>query len=146
MIDIMSPDRRSALMGRIRGTDTRPELLLRKMLHRLGYRYRLHQRELPGRPDIVFRSRQSVIFVHGCFWHRHGCGRGYVPKSRRAFWRKKFERNVQRDQENQSRLAAEGWRVLVIWECELDNPKLEARLRRFLGPVQQSKSSRDCKS
>jgi DNA mismatch endonuclease (patch repair protein) len=146
MIDIMSPDRRSALMGRIRGTDTRPELFLRRMLHKFGYRYRLHQRELPGRPDIVFRGRRTVIFVHGCFWHRHGCSRAYVPKSRRAFWRKKFERNVQRDQENQSRLAAEGWRVLVVWECELDSPKLEARLRRFLGPVQKSTNGRDCKS
>jgi DNA mismatch endonuclease (patch repair protein) len=139
MTDIISPEDRSALMGRIRGTDTGPELLVRRLLHKLGYRYRLHQRKLPGRPDIVFRAKRAVIFVHGCFWHRHDCGLAYVPKSRSEFWRTKFARNTERDRENQQKLAAEGWKILVVWECELDSPKLERRLTRFLGPVRHYK-------
>jgi len=133
--DIMSPESRSALMGRIRGANTRPELVVRRLLHRLGYRYRLHTKGLPGRPDIVFPARRSVIFVHGCFWHRHDCGLGYVPKSRREFWEKKFARNVERDRENQRKLVASGWNVLVIWECGVDAaPDLASRLVEFLGP------------
>src|SRR5262245_45810086 len=89
--DIMSPEKRSTLMSRIRGKDTGPEMTVRRLLHRLGYRFRLHTRDLPGRPDIVFRSRRTVIFVHGCFWHRHDCRFAYVPKTRRQFWKTKFD-------------------------------------------------------
>jgi DNA mismatch endonuclease Vsr len=133
--DIMSPKRRSALMARIRGTDTKPELIVRRLLHKVGYRYRLHARDLPGQPDIVFLARHAAIFVHGCFWHRHDCGRAYLPKSRRNFWRKKFARNIERDRENQRKLKSAGWKIHIVWECELKNPKLCARLVRFLGPA-----------
>jgi DNA mismatch endonuclease (patch repair protein) len=133
--DIMSSEDRSALMGRIRGANTGPELAVRRLLHRLGYRYRLHAKGLPGRPDIVFPARRTVIFVHGCFWHRHDCGHGCVPKSRREFWQKKFARNVERDRENQKKLATSGWNVLVLWECEVEaDPDLASRLVQFLGP------------
>jgi DNA mismatch endonuclease, patch repair protein len=133
--DIMSPASRSALMSRIRGVDTGPELVVRRLLHRLGYRYRLHARGLTGRPDIVFSTRRAIIFVHGCFWHRHDCGRAYMPKSRREFWQKKFTRNVERDRENQKKLAASEWSVLVLWECEVKaDSDLTSRLVQFLGP------------
>lgn len=137
MVDIISSERRSALMGRIKGTNTGPELVVRRLLHKLGYRYRLHQRKLPGRPDIAFVSRRRVIFIHGCFWHRHDCKYAYMPKSRTAFWRKKFARNIERDRENHKKLLASGWKILVLWECELDEPTLQRQLRAFLGPVRQ---------
>lgn len=141
--DIMSPAKRSALMGRIRGKNTKPELFVRRLLHRLGYRFRTHSKELPGRPDIVFSARRRVVFVHGCFWHRHDCDRAYVPKTRSEFWQRKFRRNVERDREDQDRLQSLGWQVLVIWECEI-NPDgdLEKRLTDFLGPCRYSESSR----
>src|SRR5580700_2293707 len=105
MTDRLSPTERSAVMSRIRGTNTEPELLVRRLLHGNGYRYRLHAAALPGRPDVVFQSRKKVIFVHGCFWHQHsGCTAARLPKSRKAFWRKKLHRNVQRDQEQRSTL------------------------------------------
>lgn len=119
MVDTLTPAERSARMGRIRGSNTKPELLLRLALHRLGYRYRLHRRDLPGRPDIVFPSRRRAIFVHGCFWHHHTCKIGHVPASRTEFWQQKFARNKQRDERNLQDLSGMGWEVLVIWECEL---------------------------
>lgn len=107
-------------MARIRGTDTQPELVLRKELHRAGLRYRLHARQLPGRPDLVLPRHRAVVFVHGCFWHRHGgCAIATTPKSNTAFWQEKFSRNVARDRSVTERLQAEGWRVFVAWECEL---------------------------
>lgn len=142
MADIISPERRSALMGRIKGTNTGPELIVRRLLHGLGYRYALHARNLPGRPDIVFPARRSAIFVHGCFWHRHDCGQAYLPKSRRDFWEKKFAGNVERDQATLRKLAAAGWNVLVVWECQVGNPGLAKRLMRFLGPVRRDKIGR----
>ena len=126
-------------MGRSKGTNTGPELIVRRLLHRLGYRYTLHARDLPGRPDIVFTARHAAIFVHGCFWHRHDCGEAYVPKSRRDFWKKKFARNVERDGQNLRKLAAARWKVLVVWECQVGSPRLAARLIRFLGPVRHDK-------
>lgn len=109
-------------MSRIRGKDTRPELRVRSALHRLGYRFRLNRRDLPGKPDIVLPRYQTVIFVHGCFWHRHpGCRFAYTPKSRVEFWQAKFERNVERHREVEEELTTLGWRVLVIWECETDS-------------------------
>src|SRR5260221_3334640 len=133
--DIMSPQARSALMAKIRGTDTRPELIVRRLLHKLGYRYRLHAKKLPGRPDIIFPGRRAAIFVHGCFWHRHDCSYAYTPKSRREFWLRKFARNVERDAENQRQLDAVGWRVLILWECEIESGAgLIERLKEFFEP------------
>ena len=134
-MDIMTPAERSALMGRIRGTDTKPELFVRRSLHSRGYRFRTHVRELPGRPDLVFTKRQAVIFVHGCFWHRHGCRKTYSPKSRQEFWQRKFKGNVMRDRRNQSLLVDAGWKVLVLWECEVEtDDSILNRIVDFLGP------------
>jgi DNA mismatch endonuclease, patch repair protein len=136
--DIMSPAKRSALMARIRGRDTGPELAVRRILHAMGYRFRLHARDLPGRPDIVLRSRSTVVFVHGCFWHRHDCGLAYTPRTRHDFWQRKFNQNVERDRQAKRKLEAAGWRVVVVWECQLDRPSaLTARLAAILGPVGQ---------
>jgi DNA mismatch endonuclease (patch repair protein) len=130
----MSREKRSALMGRIRGRNTGPELTVRRLLHAMGYRYRLHARELLGKPDIVFRSRQVAVFVHGCFWHRHDCGLAYVPKTRPEFWQRKFEGNVARDRRTKRELEAAGWRVVVVWECQLgDLVALAKSLARELG-------------
>ena len=124
-------------MSRIRSRDTKPEMRVRRLVHGLGYRYRLHSEDLPGRPDLVFRPRRKVIFVHGCFWHRHeGCPRNRTPKSpeRRDFWREKLDGNAQRDRLNEAALRRLGWEILVIWECEtkaLD--PLAERVRAFLG-------------
>jgi DNA mismatch endonuclease (patch repair protein) len=130
VVDILTKDKRSALMSRIRGRDTKPELAVRSLLHRLGYRFRLHVRNLPGSPDIVLPRHKTVVLVHGCFWHRHqGCRFCYVPKTRPAFWRKKFEGNVERDGVVQQELKKTGWRVIIVWECELRNQhRLTSRL------------------
>src|ERR1700737_3932573 len=118
-MDIVSPARRSEMMGGIRGTGTKPELIVRSTAHRLGYRFRLHVRSLPGSPDLVFPRRNLAIFVHGCFWHRHkGCAYAYSPKSNVGFWKAKFKGNVARDRRVRRELASMGWRVAVIWECE----------------------------
>ena len=132
----LSPPQRSALMARIRSKDTHPELRVRRLLHRHGYRFRLHARDLPGRPDIVFRRRRKVVFVHGCFWHRHeGCSRAATPRTRVDYWTRKFEATRARDAAALSALEAMGWRVLVVWECEMkDERVLLIRLQRFLGP------------
>ena len=107
---------RSALMAKVGGRDTRPEMDVRRQLFSNGYRYRLHARDLPGRPDIIFRKRRKAIFVHGCFWHRHnGCPRATVPKTRQTFWLEKFERNKARDARSEEALLAMGWNILVIW-------------------------------
>jgi DNA mismatch endonuclease (patch repair protein) len=123
-------------MSRIHGKDTKPEMTVRRLAHGMGYRYRLHRRDLPGKPDLVFSSRRKVIFVHGCFWHRHPdvrCKLARLPKSRLDFWRPKLENNRARDLENQKKLAGDGWRVLVLWECELrDTSDIEQRIRSFL--------------
>jgi len=109
-------------------------MIVRRLAHAMGYRYRLHSRSLPGRPDLVFSSRRKLIFVNGCFWHRHkGCPKCRLPKSRLDFWKPKLEENRNRDRENQRRLKREGWEVLVIWECELkDTESLKSRLRQFM--------------
>lgn len=121
-------------MSRVRHKDTSPEMAVRRLVHRLGYRYRLHGKGLPGRPDLVFRSRKAVIFVHGCFWHLHrGCARVRVPKSNRDFWGTKLGANAARDVRTREALEGAGWRVLVVWECEIGNQdELTARVRRFL--------------
>jgi DNA mismatch endonuclease, patch repair protein len=125
---------RSQIMRSVKSTDTQPELAVRRMVHRLGYRYRLHRKDVPGRPDLVFTSRQKVIFVHGCFWHGHTCKRGArIPKTNTDYWKQKIARNVRRDISNEAILAASGWEVLTVWECELAKPdELLARLKGFL--------------
>ena len=119
MTDIIDSKRRSALMAGIRGRDTAPEVGVRRIAHRMGMRFRLHRKNLPGRPDLVFPKHRLVVFVHGCFWHRHeGCRHASTPKSQIAFWTEKFAANVARDGRQEAALRARGWRVLVIWECE----------------------------
>ena len=132
-MDTLSPAERSKIMARVRSKHSRPELVVRKIVFALGYRYRLHAGDLPGRPDLVFRKRRKVIFVHGCFWHRHGsCALARLPKSRLDFWIPKLEGNRLRDQRNKRALAKQGWKVLTIWECQLKNGgRLETRIRRF---------------
>ena len=119
MADRLSTAERSALMARIRGTNTKPEVLVRSALHRAGFRFRLHGAALPGRPDIVLPRHRTVVFVHGCFWHRHGCRLSSEPATRRAFWREKFARNRARDQRTARALRNLGWRVVTVWECSL---------------------------
>lgn len=120
MTDRISKKHRSWNMSRIRGKHTTPELTLRSLLHRAGFRFRLHVPGLPGKPDIVLPKYRTVIFVHGCFWHRHeGCSNATTPKTRRQFWQEKFDRTVERDREKQAQLESAGWRVLTVWECEL---------------------------
>ena len=119
-MDTLTPEQRSATMSRIRSKDTKPEMVVRRHLHALGFRYRLHVSKLPGRPDIVLPKWRTVIFVNGCFWHRHeGCKIATMPKSNVEFWTAKFQRNVERDTKGQAALKAAGWKVIVIWECEL---------------------------
>jgi DNA mismatch endonuclease (patch repair protein) len=110
-------------MQSVKSRNTKPELRLRKMLFAEGYRYRLHARDLPGKPDIVFSGRKKIIFVHGCFWHGHGCSKGRLPKTNINFWSEKIARNMQRDKENDLRLASTGWEVLCVWECEFKHPQ-----------------------
>ncbi len=134
MTDVLTPEQRSRNMSAIRAKDTKPELAVRSLVHRMGFRYRLHRRELPGTPDLVFPSSRKVIFVHGCFWHRHRCRAGQVICATNAeFWRNKFEANVRRDRTHVRQLRALGWESLVVWECSLRNPsELQVRLRDFL--------------
>lgn len=135
-MDHLTPERRSKNMAAIKSRDTIPEMLVRRMLHGLGYRYRLHRRDLPGSPDIVFPGRQAAILVQGCFWHQHDaaeCG-ARPPKSNQDYWLPKLRRNVERDAKNLLSLAEAGWRVLVVWECEVqDKEALERKLVNFLG-------------
>lgn len=124
---------RSANMRAIRSVDMLPELAVRKLLYGMGYRYRLHAKELPGKPDIVFRARRKVIFVHGCFWHSHNCTLAHIPRSNRDYWLPKLRRNRDRDQKNLELLRDQGWKCLVIWECETrDEPSLRIRLDQFV--------------
>lgn len=126
MTDSLSRQKRSALMSKVRSADTKPEWVLRCALHRLGFRYRLRNRHLPGRPDLAFAKHKAVVFVHGCFWHRHSnCRRATAPKSNVAFWTAKFEKNKERDRRSKRQLAKQGWRVLVVWECELIDHTME---------------------
>lgn len=136
MADIFDKETRSALMARIQGRNTRPEVRLRRMLFAMGYRFRLHAADLPGRPDVVFTKRKAAIFMHGCFWHGHTCPAGRIPRTRREFWERKLAANRERDARQVRVLEEAGWRVLVIWECELRKPEgMPQRLASFLGPV-----------
>lgn len=123
-------------MQSVKNTDTKPELIVRRCLHSMGYRYRLHRKDLPGRPDIAFIARRKAIFVHGCFWHRHRCQKGRLPKSRLDYWEPKLEANVLRDRANIDELESLGWQTLVVWQCELaDRDTLAARLQDFVGTL-----------
>ncbi len=126
---------RSEMMAAVRSKNTKPEMLVRRLAHRMGYRYRLHRADLPGKPDLVFPSRRKVIFVLGCFWHQHsGCPFSHVPKSNVAYWAPKLERNQARDREHMRALRADGWKCLVLWECELNkSARLLRRISKFLG-------------
>ncbi|WP_347258632.1 very short patch repair endonuclease [Methylocaldum sp.] len=133
-MDTLSPEERSKRMSLIRGTGSAPEIKLRRLVHGMGFRYRLHVKELPGKPDLVFPSKRAVIFMHGCFWHRHpDCKLARLPKSKLDFWKPKLEANKERDLRNQKELRSLGWRVLVVWECEIDNTeRLSLIIREFL--------------
>ncbi len=134
MADIISKEKRSWNMSRIKCKDTKPELIVRTLLHMMGYRFRLYRKDLPGKPDIVLPKYRTVIFVHGCFWHRHkGCKFAYIPKSRVEFWQKKFKENVQRDKKKQANLKKAGWKVITIWECETSKlSELEKKIKKEL--------------
>lgn len=134
-MDTLTPRQRSERMSRVRGTNTKPELAVRRLVHSLGYRYRLHDKALPGKPDLVFRKRKKVIYVHGCFWHRHAnCKLARIPKSRHDFWLPKLEGNASRDARNIRRLEEMGWDALVLWECEVRHLADHAeRIIEFLG-------------
>ena len=133
-MDVHSSSTRSFNMSRIKGKDTKPEMVVRRLIHSFGFRYRLHGQKLPGRPDLVFASKKKVIFVHGCYWHRHTCHLGKpVPKTRTEFWAGKFSGNVRRDAVNHQKLIDAGWRVLTVWECESRDPDaLAITLKAFL--------------
>ena len=133
MVDTVSRTTRSRMMAAVRQKDTAPEMLVRRLVHGMGYRYRLHVKGLPGKPDLVFHARSKVVFVNGCFWHGHDCAKGGLPKSNVRFWRGKIEKNRERDAKAVSELERRGWEVRVVWQCELgDRPKLAERLARFL--------------
>lgn len=134
MADIFTPAERSRIMAAVRSKDTAPEIVVRKLVHRMGLRFRLHTRSLPGTPDLVFAGRGRVIFVHGCFWHGHVCGAGRIPATNRAFWKRKLTGNAERDKRSVRKLRRAGWKVLVIWECQTTPRRLDRlaeRIARF---------------
>ena len=134
MTDVFSNEKRSWIMSRVKGRDTKPELLVRSIFHRMGFRFRLHRHDLPGSPDIVLPRHGKVIFVHGCFWHGHsGCPRSKRPSTNRDFWDKKIDGNIERDKLFQRELRSMGWKVLVVWQCQTREPdQLLFELERFL--------------
>lgn len=132
-MDILTLEQRSEAMSRIRGRNTKPEMLVRRSAHALGYRFRLHRKDLPGSPDLVFPSRKIALFVHGCFWHRHeDCRIAYMPKSNETFWQDKFARNVERDRKAMCALEALGWTPMVVWECQTRKGDLAAHIEYLL--------------
>jgi DNA mismatch endonuclease (patch repair protein) len=147
-MDKISTERRSANMRRIRSKDTSPEIALRRLIHSLGYRFRLHRKDLPGQPDIVLPGRRKVIFAHGCFWHQHpDCQEGRIPGSRPDYWVSKLKRNQIRDATSRALLEKQGWKVLVIWECELKDVAAVTRtVKRFLGRAWSPGSGAQVKS
>lgn|SRR5262249_6430584 len=134
-MDTRTPEQRSYIMRSVRPRDTGPEMLVRKISHAMGLRYRLHQKHLPGTPDLVFPKHRAVIFVNGCFWHGHACAKGRLPKSRLDFWAPKIQHNRERDAESVRRLRSEGWRILTIWQCETkDLKRMRTKLANFFRP------------
>jgi DNA mismatch endonuclease (patch repair protein) len=150
MTDQLTPEQRSWNMAQIKGKDTKPELLVRSLLHRAGYRFTVNgpqNRKLPGKPDIVLPKFKTIIFVHGCFWHRHkGCKYTTTPKSNVEFWERKFQRNITNDRKNQKKLKERGWKVIIVWQCELKDPfgliyKVETALRNKQSNGSQTEKS-----
>lgn len=142
MVDRLTPERRSWLMSRVRGKHTKPEMIVRRAAHALGLRFRLHRKDLPGRPDLVFPRHKVALFVHGCFWHRHpGCRLASTPKTRTEFWQSKFDANVARDIRVAEQLRAACWRVVTIWECET---RKEDILSEGLAVIEDLVDERDC--
>ncbi len=133
-MDTLSPTERSERMSRVRSRNTKPEMAVRRLVHGMGFRYRLHSRELPGIPDMIFQSKGKVVFIHGCFWHLHkNCGRYRLPKTNKNFWTPKLNENKKRDVRNQRKLRKSGWDYFIVWECELkDEKKLSNRLKNYL--------------
>ncbi|MFQ5482336.1 MAG: very short patch repair endonuclease [Nitrospinaceae bacterium] len=134
-MDNLTPEQRSKTMARVRSKDTKPEMQIRRMLHKMGYRYRLHRKDLPGKPDLVFPSRNKVIFIHGCFWHSHKCPSGEkIPRTNTNYWVSKLAGNRERDRGNQIALKKSGRRILVVWECQLKKENhIREKIRKFLG-------------
>ena len=138
MADTKTPAERSENMSRIHSINTKPEEIVRKYLFSHGFRYRKNDKRYPGKPDIVLPKYHTIIFVNGCFWHMHGCSRSRLPRSNQEYWRPKIERNIQRDAENQQKLEADGWKVIVVWECELKKRTAEERLSRLRDEIRKS--------
>lgn len=134
-MDTRTPEQRRRIMQAVGTKDTKPEMIVRRALYAMGYRYRLHLKDLPGKPDIVFPGRKKAIFVHGCFWHWHGCPKGQLPKSRLDYWKPKLEANVARDRAKIEELKKGGWRVLVVWQCETRDTDLTTRLVEFVDGI-----------
>lgn len=133
-MDVFSREKRSQIMSRVSGKNTKPEIVVRSLLHNLGYRFRLHRKDLPGKPDITLAKHKKVIFVHGCFWHGHGdCSRSKRPSTNEEFWREKLDKNIERDKATVNTLKKLGWKVLTVWTCEVkDTNKLKIKLLSFL--------------
>lgn len=134
MADVFTPEERSRVMSKVRGKDTKPEVLVRSLVHRMGFRFRLHNAKLPGKPDIVLKKHRKIIFVHGCFWHQHpGCKHADRPTSNVDYWNRKLDRTIERDKNTMRSLKKNGWKVLIIWECETKNKQeLLSVLKSFL--------------
>lgn len=141
MADTKTPAERSENMSRIRSTNTKPEEIVRKYLFIHGFRYRKNDKRYPGKPDIVLPKYRTIIFVNGCFWHMHGCSRSRLPRSNQDYWKPKIERNIQRDAENKQKLEADGWKVIVVWECELKKRIAEERLSRLCDEIRKNGDS-----
>ncbi|MEE7475884.1 very short patch repair endonuclease [Methylobacterium hispanicum] len=134
-MDTRTPEQRRRIMQSVGQKNTGPEIVVRRIAHALGYRFRLHRKDLPGRPDLVFPGRHKVVFVHGCYWHGHGCPKGRLPKSKPEFWVPKIEGNKARDERAEQALVDLGWETLTLWQCETKTPEvIETKLREFLGP------------
>ncbi|NUN96093.1 MAG: DNA mismatch endonuclease Vsr [Candidatus Omnitrophica bacterium] len=136
--DPLTPEQRRLTMSRVRSKDTRPEMVVRRLIHRMGFRFRLHRRDLPGNPDIVLSRFRCIVMVHGCFWHHHRCKHGRkIPRSNQLYWLPKIEKTVQRDKRNRRDLQRLGWSILTVWECQLKNKEfVRKRIERFLGDRQ----------
>jgi DNA mismatch endonuclease (patch repair protein) len=133
-MDVFSKDKRSQIMSRVGGKNTKPELIVRSLLHRMGYRFRIHRTDLPGNPDVSLPRHKKIIFVHGCFWHGHAeCSRAKRPSTNQEFWQKKLDKNIERDRQNRDKLEALGWSILVIWQCEVkDLERVEQKIESFM--------------
>ena len=138
MADTKTPADRSKNMSRIRSTDTKPEEIVRKYLFSRGFRYRKNDKRYPGKPDIVLPKYRTIIFVNGCFWHMHGCSRSRLPRSNQDYWKPKIERNIERDKENKCKLENDGWKVIIVWECDLKKRNIEERLTRLCEEIKKT--------